>query len=293
MRLLLFVVAAFFFSGMPTANAATSALVPSCDNVSGKCISPNYGLGVPSTTQPAANTPSAPTPLPGVVGSSDPVRTAISPGGALTKEAADQQQKMNEFMRATGMAQQTQNPAANDPRIRQYLEEKARASIKPPLILNDSDFPVDANIQSALPNGLSLSLLPKYLWGPKDVGHINDVLGYAPQEIPTHCQLRLDASMRTDKGVFRAIVYAGQKSVAKYDGSLQALRLTPRAVCAPPARPLPQTGGILRRAGDKLSVQLTNMVNCDVTKRNPASLEVEYAGDGAAKCYFSGGSGAP
>ncbi|MDD5586637.1 MAG: hypothetical protein PHY92_06755 [Alphaproteobacteria bacterium] len=236
---------------------------------------------------PAATLAPAPTAAAKTSNDTNPVKTNISPGGTVSKDAVAQQNKMNDFMRAAGMAPQTGKSAVNDPRLQKYMEDQARAKIKPPLILNDTDSYSGGSEQSSLPYGMSMALAPGYLWGAKDVSQINGVLGFTPQQIPSSCQLRLDGSIKTDKGTYRSIIYAGQRSAVKFDGVIKEVSFVPRAVCNPPSGSLPQTGGIIRKVGDKLSVQLRNVVSCPLPQKASSSLEVQYGGDGTAKCQFN------
>lgn len=213
-------------------------------------------------------------------------KTTLTPGGTVSGETIDKQSKMDDFIRATGLTQQ--NPSANIdyPPIKKYMEEQARNKIKPPLILEDHDFSENPALQKDLPYTLAIGMAANYMWGASDVKQINERLGYNAQQIPANCQLRIDGFLSTNKGHYHAITYAGQATTVKYEGVIQDVHLVPSAVCNTPRGTLPQTGGILRRVGDKLAVQLLNRINCKLTRKSMSTIEVVYNGDNGGTCSY-------
>jgi len=312
----------FFVAGVSSAAFATSVLVPECDG--GNCSKPNYGLVPGITEKKAGDAPeNKPVEVPAVTGN-EPVsqQTAkeeapyderkdykteqqlntaggasanvkITPGGDVSKEAGAENAKMQEFMRAAGIGQQSRVPA-NLPKdlqekLQEYLEQKAREKIKPPLIINDIPLsPEDASVFDSLPGSLSVSVGQRYMWGAKDVELIKEAFGYDGRQIPANCQLRMDGVLDTTDGLYSVIVYSGQRSVAKYGGIINKVRFVPRAVCNVPSGPLPQNGSIITRVGDKLSIQLTDWVNCGAAAGgNSGFLDVQYEGDGKGVCRYN------
>jgi hypothetical protein len=282
MRYLTYVASIIVFS-VVTAAHASSVLVPSCD---GENCSSNLGLMPPSATKdkPApsnADKPSstdkpadeakAPTQEGTILPSTPsakpsapkPKNVAITPGGALAKDKAPPPNK---------------NPGKT---IAEYQKSFAR----PPTILSDHDDTLISSKVSREKN-LPIALDAAYMWGSNDVRRINEALGYEPKQIPEHCQLRIDTRITSDKGLFSGIVYAGQNSNASYNGAPKSIMFRPRAVCDAPGQ-LPQTGGILSRVGNKLSVQLGSGFNCAPSEAPPSAITIKYKGDSSVECKYN------
>lgn len=297
-----FAILSLFFALLSTESFATSVLLPECSG--DNCPSYNYGL-TPSLPKKETKDSSVFQPpaqdLETSIGAYDQqqkktmedqqtqqTNIKITPGGKVVQNAEDEKQKkLNEFIKATGINSRPITPKVDDPRLQKYLAEQQRRKNKPPLILADTDTPEDEVLgREDLPNSLSILLRPSYTWGAKDVEKINRDFGFQQKEIPANCQLRIDSTIKTDRGIYSGKTYSGQRSVAKYDGNIKEIELTPKAVCNAPSL-LPNNGGIIQRVGDKLSIILYRWAKCvPQTSRKIVALNLQYDGDGQIKCIF-------
>ncbi|NTU76862.1 MAG: hypothetical protein HGA90_03480, partial [Alphaproteobacteria bacterium] len=179
--------------------------------------------------------------------------------------------------------------------VRAAIQEAAKAYELPPIFLDEPDDmdmagsfsklcqdaaaakePVP-DICNQLRTLLTVSVASGYMWGAQDVAAIKAVLGYGSQEIPGKCQLRLEP-MGLDIG---GSVFAGQRRDFRSSHDVKSLSFRAKAVCNPPSGALPKSGGVITRLRGKYAVALPRDVTCAVQR---GTLEVQYGGDGAAKC---------
>ncbi len=257
----------------PQSHAATNVLVPPSDNSSSE--QPNLGLGV----APAPVT----TPQPPAV-----ARPVLPPSNAANNTT--QNQKPPALLEAVGLApRQTPNPGNRAP-VPGSNRPPDGIGIAPAIIQEVDLSRTTGPLAAKLPSKLAVTVHGKYSWGANDVKTITSMLGYPREQIPSHCQLRLDGNATTDKedkrGLSRAKVFAGQNADIRFDGTLSAVAFALQAVCDPPAGELPMTGRTITKVGGKYAITLPKPLNCATTNNRATALEIDYAGDGTGTCQY-------
>lgn len=218
-----------------------------------------------------------------------PVQSNITPGGKVAQgELTDAEKFMNKMLSA-GMAPQASKPRTPAQEKLQSLVDGMKAAYqRPPVFLDD--LPVQDLSGFAFPSKLSFAVNGAYLWGTKDIEKIRNALGYDAQNVPTQCQLRLDAKLVTDINTqgYRDKVLTGQSTSIGYSGRIIDVEIQPMAVCNPP-RTFPQGGETIFRTGDKLTVRLPEKASCTpaANQTNSSTLTVQYGGSGKVVCKYN------
>jgi hypothetical protein len=266
-------------SPTPSTNTNTNA------NTTGQNCNPPGSCPASSVSSSPSVHPTSQAPVPAAPAPEKPVLTSITPGGAIPSDYMTDEEKAIQAMRAAGITPQSTPQQALPANIQKIIDDQKKQYMRPPLVIDEIDTSFPEEYTKGLPNTITVAVTSSYLWGARDIELINRTLGYPSQQIPAHCQLRLDGKILTDKDTFYGKVYAGQRSDIKYDGVVKNATFQPRAVCNPP-KEAPQTGGVIMRIGNMSSVQLMQQVACPAPAKPPSSLEVQYTGDGTAKCTY-------
>ncbi len=275
----------------PTANqpkppAATGAEQKICEN-------PAQGCG------PGSPLPQKPSPESIKDFSMPPIN--ITPGGKTTADGEDLAKQI------TGSAKVRDITSGLDKNTAAWLtkmkadidkkqsEKRAKYS-SPPIFSDEADIPKEYETGGkTMPYSVNVAVFQEYRWGRMDVMAIKNLLGYAKEQIPANCQLRITFSVATDEAVsggrggsYTAKVFSGQRAAIDYSGRLKSIDLMPMAICNKPAGELPQRGGLIWKIGNKYGVQLVSFPKCPLPQSSvsPRSLEVQYLGDEAAKCQY-------
>jgi hypothetical protein len=275
--------------------AAQNILLPGNKDSSTTPATTNLGIA-PKKTAPAPTdvpTPIQPPLQPQVAQPAPAFEQTITPGGQLAPSANAGPANLGEteiraMMRQAGITDDATNiTPEQQQRLQQLIAAQTQQLYqRPPMLIDEPQIPEPPEAYlSALPNSLAIAVSPKYVWGTSDVDSVQASLGYAPQQIPANCQLRIDTQLLSERDMTMRNVYSGQQTILRYSGTPKSINLIPKAVCNTPAQ-LPQSGRPIIRNGKMLIVILTGIASCQVPPAAAKSLEIQYFGDGKVNCNY-------